>query len=255
MKGLSLLALLALLAYSLCSAADGNKYALVAKSIADPNFVDAWVGCQEEARKFNDECELLGGSGPVSPHAQYKAIDEAITSDQYAAMAISVTKSEFIAEALTGVTIPVLTYDSPFNPEHSNLSQGYVGPNNEAFGFDLGKAAKAVRPNGGVVCIFTASHDPNLQQRVFGVRRALSKLKDRPHKERLAGENGWIESERCPFNTGVSARQTMDQLEATLTVLDVDVVISVGHWPIDNPNQYRNMTSPYKDKLKQKKRP
>lgn len=246
------LLLLVLLTYSLGFAADGARYALVAKSIDDPNFFDTWVGCHEEARKFNDECELLGGSGPVSPHAQYNAIEEALASDNYAAMAISVTKSEFVAEAFANIKIPLVTYDSPFNPENSNLSLGYIGPDNEAFGFDLGEAAKAVRPNGGVVCIFTASHDPNLRQRVFGIRRALSKLKNRPYKERLAGENGWIESERCPLNTSSRSRQTMDQLEAALTVLDIDVIISVGHWPIDNPNQYRKTTHPYRNNLKNK---
>lgn len=250
MKGVLLLTLMV---FNLPCLADGDKFALIAKSIDDPNFVDTWVGCQEEAQKFGDECSLLGGVGPVSPHAQYNAIEDAIRSNQYAAIAISVTKSEFIANALTDSNIPVLTYDSPLSDKTAHLSLGYIGPNNEAFGVDLGEAVKAIRPQGGVVCIITASHDPNLQQRVVGVRQSLSRLENRTHKERLAGENGWIESNRCPFITGVGHRQTMDQLEAALTVLDVDVVISVGHWPIDNPNQYRKTVSPYALKLKNNK--
>lgn len=244
--------LLALLTCGLGCMADGDRYALIAKSIDDPNFFDTWLGCQEEARKFNDECVLLGGSGPVNPHTQYAAIEEALASNRYVAMAVSVTKSEFIAEALTKINIPLVTYDSPFNLESSALSLGYIGPDNQAFGYDLGKAAMAVRPNGGVVCIFTASHDPNLLQRVFGIRQALSKLNNRPNNEKLTGENGWIESERCPLNTSGSALQAMDLLEAALTLLDVDILISVGHWPIENPNQYRKTTYPYRNKLKNK---
>jgi ribose transport system substrate-binding protein len=254
MKWIWILALLStFLATPLTSVADQDHYALIAKSVDDENFVDAWLGCQEEALKFSDTCTLLGGEGPANPHTQYSAIEQALASKHYAALAISVTKPEFINSALAGVNIPVLTFDSPFTDALSDASLGYIGPDNQVIGADLALIAQKLLPQGGSLCIFTAIHDPNLQQRVAGVRKTLSKSIIHPNDQKLTGEHGWVEADRCPLNTGDNPRQTMDQMDAFLSEIHADMLISVGHWPIINADLFRKTTYPYRHDLKTRK--
>ena len=254
MKWIWILALLsASLATPMTSLADQDHYALIAKSVDDENFVDTWLGCQEEALKYNDTCTLLGGDGPANPHTQYSAIVHARASKLYSAFAISVTKSEFIVDALSGIDTPVVTFDSPFSEGVSDASQGYIGPDNQAIGADLAKIAQTFLPQGGSLCIFTAIHDPNLRQRVAGVRKTLSKSIIHPYDQKLTGEHGWFEGDRCPLNTGDNSRQTMDQMDAFFSEIHADMLIYVGHWPIINADLYRKTTYPYRHDLKIRK--
>ena len=133
--------------------ADGLRFGLLAKSTSDHNFVDAWQGCQQAAAADGNQCDLLGADGPANAHVQWVELEKALGSGEYASIAISVTASAFLARHVGSVEIPLLTFDSPFDASDQGLSEGYIGPDNYAFGKQLAELALSYRPDGGVLCI------------------------------------------------------------------------------------------------------
>ena len=235
-------------------AAEGMNFALVGKSIDDQNFIDAAKGCQEAAALNADTCVLLGGHGDSNAHLQYNAIETALASRQYDAIAISVTKSEFIAQAISQARIPILTFDSPFSGVDKVLSRGYVGADNVTFGQELALMAQELKPNGGCICLMTVSHDPNLAERILAVRRTLSGQKSFLDGQRLQGEGGWYEPERCPWNSGDNVERTMTQLSNTFNGIGSDVFLSVGAWPMNDIDAFRDTVEIYNNELKTHKK-
>jgi len=228
------------------AAAQGLVFGMLGKSLDDGNFVEAWQGCDDEAKLYGDRCVHLGSNGPAHPRLQKQAIEEALKSRQFQALAISVTSSKFIATALQSASIPIFTFDSPFALPELQYSRAYIGTDNLAFGRSLARIARQLRPGGGSLCIITAAHDPNLAERVYGVRRELSGNSQLPPGRPLAGQGGWVEHRRCPWNAADSIEQTMTGLTLMLYELRPDVMISVGHWPVLDPAQYRKMVSPFR---------
>jgi len=225
----------------------GRLFGMLAKSQDDKNFISAYKGCQEAASLNGDQCHLLGPYGPASARPQAVALQEALTSDKYSAIAVSVIKSSLVADMLRlHGKIPIITYDSPLALEDRELSQAYVGPDNHAIGMDLAKQARRLYPNGGQLFIMGDLHDPNLSLRIFGVRQGLAgnselKLPQRP----LYGEGGWHESTRSPWNAGDNIAESIIKLDVILSQIQPDVFISVGHWPIVDYNAYRQVVSQY----------
>ncbi|MBR9805297.1 substrate-binding domain-containing protein [bacterium] len=218
--------------------AQGLKYALIAKSVDDDNFIDAWRGCQKIAELHGDECALLGPTGPASPRSQARAVRSAIEADQYDVLAISVTDSEFIAASVAGSKVPIITFDSPFASTEAQHALRYVGIDNVDYGIRLGELAKSFFPNGGTVCLMTAANDSNLAQRIAGVRQALAGQPKSYGSQRLQGINGWKEHPRCPWNNNDSLRQTLNQYALTIQQLKPDLFISVGSWPLIDSEKF-----------------
>lgn len=233
--------------------ADGREFALIAKSTSDQNFIEVWRGCESAAQKNSDHCVLLGPEQETSARLQAKAIESAINSRRYSAMAISVTKSDVIAQAVSQAIIPVMTFDSPFAEREQNLSLSYVGTDNQQFGRDLARQAKATYPNGGSVCLMTAEHDTNLALRVLGIRRELSGNPALIDAQPLRGEGGWYEPERCLWDSGDSNKRALAEIRISLTEIKPDVFLSVGSWPLIDPQAYQNILLPFQENLRKKK--
>lgn len=234
-------------------AALAHTFGLVAKSIDDGNFVDAWHGCQMQAQTSGDQCILIGNRGAAEPRLQLAAIQNALTQQHYDALAISVTESKFLAKRLTSLSVPIVTFDSPFSTADQRLSQTYIGVDNVAFGRELGRIAQQLRPGGGTLCIMTAHLDTNLQQRVNGLRQQLSQNDERHGNRPLKNENGWTEISRCPWGAGDDQQRALKQLRLTIDQLKPDVFISVGWWPLIDPQQYLAATEKNADRLINKK--
>lgn len=234
--------------------AEGLRVGLIAKSVDDINFIEAGRSCAEEARKFGDECVLLGSREGGGARGQVMAIEAALKARKFDAFAISVTKSDFIAPAVQRIPVPVITFDSPFDARHAHLSRAYIGVDNLAFGRELGKVAKKLRPHGGTLCMMTSRHDTNLEERVQGVRRELSGNPHTSITQRLQGEGGWAELARCPWDVSDSVKRSLSEVDATLFFLKPDVFLSVGSWPIKNHQLYRETVAPYKEDIRTKKR-
>lgn len=234
--------------------ATGLNFGILGKSVDDANFVDAWRGCADAARKSGDSCVHLGAAGAAQSRLQVLAIQDALASGDFDALAISVINSALVARAVAPARVPVITFDSPFDAAHDELSRSYVGIDNLAFGQALGRLARRFKPTGGTICLMTAAQDPNLTQRVWGVRQVLSGDARLPMGQRLNGEGGWFESARCPWNSGDSNSRTMAELALTLSVLKPDVFLSVGHWPVIDPVAFRATVEPFREALTRRER-
>lgn len=224
------------------SVADDLRFGLLAKSTSDYNFVDTWLGCQQAAVLDGNQCDLLGETGPANAHVQKNALRDALDSGSYAAIAVSVTESSYVAAAAAQSEIPILTFDSPFADNDQHLSRGYIGPDNYAFGEQLAGMALSYRPDGGVVCILTVGTDPNLKTRVTAVRQTLAGDEVMDPASRLSGQSGWHEHARCPAMSLGSSEQVETQFRAILTEIMPDMIISVGHWPVVDVALFRHIS-------------
>lgn len=229
--------------------ADGLRFGLLAKSTSDHNFVDAWQGCQQAAAADGNQCDLLGADGPANAHVQWVELEKALGSGEYASIAISVTASAFLARHVGSVEIPLLTFDSPFDASDQGLSEGYIGPDNYAFGKQLAELALSYRPEGGVLCIVSVGQDPNLETRVRAVRKTLAGDEPLKNMGKLNGEGGWHEHERCPRMTLGSPEQVDTQFRSILSDIQPHVIISVGHWPVVDAMLYRRIVRDIQEQL------
>ncbi len=221
---------LGLLAFS-CHATD-LTFGLVAKTKDDFNFQRAWQGCQTAASADGNRCILIGATGAANPRAQLIALRQAMSEQHFDGLAISVTQSEFLADALRGIDIPVISFDSPFKTDDRSPSQAYVGIDNRQLGAQLAHLAQQLYPHGGTVCLMTAALDANLEQRITGIRQTLSGAKQWPTDKKLSGEQGWYECDRSPWNTADDIARARDQVNFTLDAIKPDVLIAAGHWPV-----------------------
>lgn len=215
----------------------GKRFGLSGKRVDDPVFVTVWQGCDDEARKQGDRCIHLGQPGPANARRQNDAL-AAHLRQHTDGVAVSVTHSGFLStHALKQAQdqgVPVVTFDSDLSEIAHGLRRSYIGPDNIAFGRELGQLARQRWPRGGVLCLMSADpHDPNLQARMQGVRQALSGNPQWPLGAlKLTGQGGWSESPRCPWFNGDSQARAIKQVQASLQDLRVDVLISVGAWPL-----------------------
>ncbi|MFD2406872.1 substrate-binding domain-containing protein [Azorhizophilus paspali] len=106
---------------------------------------------------------------------------------------------------------------------------GYVGLDNQLFGRRLASLARHFRPQGGKLCILSGNpQDTNLQERLQGIRLQLGAVRN---GNRLDGENGWRELNRCPLYSSDDQQTALLQLATLLDGNAVDVVISIAPWP------------------------
>lgn len=231
----------------LASFAEPLQFAILAKRIDHPFFRLVGKGCAEAARAQGDSCLLLGSSGPAHFRLQNQALEQALGQD-LDGIALSVIHSKWLAgHALKRLgRTPLITFDSDLGPDERHLRRGYVGLDNLAFGRQLGRLAQHFRPHGGRLCILSASpQDPNLQERLKGVRLQLRGIEGGDAEaERLSGKNGWHELERCPLYSANDQQSVLFQLTTLLNANQVDIVISLGSWPVHHPSEFRRQLGP-----------
>lgn len=230
--------------------AEGLTFGILGKNAGDQNFVDVAAACDEVARPQGDACVLLGEREAANPRGQALSLTGALSGGRFAAVAVSVVRSDLLAAVVREhASIPVISFDSPFAQQDRPAGVVYVGIDNVGFGRDLAKAAKRLRPQGGTVCMMGDQFDPNLLDRMWGVRQELSCNPDLPVGARLDGKGGWTESERCPWTSGDDSGRAVKQFAVTLETIKPDVFIAVGHWPIVDTGAFRRATEPFRDIL------
>ena len=237
------------------------KFAVVPKFYG-AFFDQSGLGCQDAASQLTGvECIYLGPE-ISNVRLQDKVIEELIDQG-IDGIAVAITQSKFLAEnslrKAKAAGIPVITYDSDFDgptlAEHQELRRAYIGTDNFAFGVALGEQLKKLRPSGGTLIIQTGRPDsPNLNLRIMGVRSALSgKTYENPPGKRLHNDNGWTET-REPFSNFDQLNQAVKQMESVIKgkPIKADSFIAVGGWSQHNEALYREMITPYKEKLDNK---
>nr|WP_320191373.1 substrate-binding domain-containing protein [uncultured Desulfobacter sp.] len=248
MKKKSCFAVIAILTLLLgvLGALNAGDYALVGKSLDDENFKDAVTGCNTVAESDGDRCFLIGAQGPADARGQVLAFIKAARAGNFSGFAVSVIKSDALAKVVRQeVDVPVISFDSPFSSKDDDVSTAYVGIDNIAFGRDLARAAKQLRPGGGKVFLMGDLHDANIALRIAGVRRELSGRDNFTAEKRLDGENGWYEFKRSPWISGDEPERAIAQVSLMLKHIKPDIFISVGHWPLVNPDAYREAVAPF----------
>jgi ribose transport system substrate-binding protein len=99
----------------------------------------------------------------------------------------------------------------------------------------------------------------NYQERLQGIREQLRGSETQVEvraADRLSGENGWSEPNRCPLFRAEKPEKAVFQLVALLKAQKVDVIISTGSWPIYHADVFRQQLSPLLAELDKKgKRP
>lgn len=235
--------IMAVCALSAGAPAKGMKFGIAGKRADDANFIAVWEGCAKAARQYGDECINIGSPGPANVRKQDDAIVEAVAKG-IDGLAVSVTNSERLARSALSKAlhkkIPVLTFDSDLDKGRAHLRKGYVGPDNLKIGSDLASLAMRFRPPGGTVCLMSGDpYNPNLNERMAGVRRMLSGQAAFPADRKLQGEGGWREVSRCPFFNFDQPGMAVEQMKTAFASEKADVLVSVGHWPVLDLARYR----------------
>ncbi|WP_460426629.1 substrate-binding domain-containing protein [Azotobacter armeniacus] len=233
------------------------QFALLAKRADQCFYILASEGCAEAARAQGDTCLLLGpSSGPTHFRQQNQALEQALDTD-LDGIALAVTRSKWLAEhALKRAgRIPLITINSDLEPAERHLRRGHVGLDNLVFGQRLGMLAQRFRPQGGKLCVLSLQ-DTYHKERLQGIRRQLGGIPDQAGTDRLKGENGWSEPNRCPLERAETPERALLQLTTLLNTRQFDVIISIGSWPIYRADMYRRQLGPLLAELdKQGSRP
>lgn len=217
---------------------EGKVFHIIGKNMDDENFIQVYLGCQQEARKNGDRCIHLGPSSRAHFRDQNSVLEETLNSGSDG-IALSVTNGPFLAShALYGHSVnnpPLVTFDSDFPEQLQYLRLSYIGPDNVAIGKQLAALLVSLNQSGGSFCLMTAdARDTNLEQRMQGVR------------DHLATTGLWTEAFRCPWITGDSIAQALTQVRYTLHHRVASALISVGSWPILSLKEYRHAVQQYR---------
>ncbi|MGQ5523260.1 substrate-binding domain-containing protein [Chitinimonas sp. PSY-7] len=249
MKQTTFLALIFMLTAAMPTLAQGRVFGFAGKSIDDPNFATAFHGFEDEARKNDDRAINIGEQGPEHFRKQGDALSKA-AAQPLNGIAVSVTNSDWLADkvmpAIVAKHIPVVTFDSDFEPKHSKFRTSYIGPDNFEIGRDLAKLAKQFLPHGGTVSFMTGGQhlgrqNPNLTDRMTGARQELSGNSAHPKNQPLNGINGWTEASDSPSYTNDDDQLAIRQTKMAVLNPKIDVLIAVGHWPIVDESAFRTM--------------
>lgn len=232
-------------------------FALIPKDIEDINFINAWRGCSDAARRNEDECLHIGDTQAGYFRGQLVAIRRA-TDLNVDGMAISVTNSAFIAQ--TGLPaaktkgIPIITFDSDLEPAEQHFRRTYIGPDNFEIGIKMGGLLQAAYPTGANICMMSGGRfDPNLNARIEGIRHALRRTSKDQHQAEpanttlipLGGENGWFEHPRCPlYNRGNETLAQSQFVQASHTD-GIDAIVPVGSWLLGDPIRLEHIINSY----------
>lgn len=230
--------------FGAAASAKGLKFGIAGKSVDDAHFISVWAGCAKEAKRHGDVCLNIGFPGPANFHKQDGAISMAIDRG-IDGLAVSVTNSERLAQSSLRKAfikkIPVVTFDSDMGESYAYLRKGYIGPDNVKLGGEMASIAMKLRPQGGSICLMSGDpHDTNLNQRLTGVRNALSGKASFPENKKLQGEGGWFEASRCPFFNLDQPSMAIAQMKTALANEKADVFVSVGSWPVIDLDIYRS---------------
>lgn len=152
-------------------------YVFLPKSLNNPYWVDARKGMEDQAKKLGVTAKFLGPD--TDDAAAQVAIFDSILATKPAGIAISPNDPASVIDDIAkarAAGIPVIAWDGPV-PKSKVL--GYIGTDNVTAGMQAGEAlAAAVGKKGNVAVIIGSLTAVNLNQRLEGVKKALSKYPD-----------------------------------------------------------------------------
>ncbi|QTL35199.1 substrate-binding domain-containing protein [Pseudoalteromonas viridis] len=241
--------------YSATSSQVPINIAIVGKTKNDSFYQQSYKGCLRFARDYpNVNCIYDGADDYQDVRTQVLIVKELLRKG-IDGLLISTTDSQFLVEGAlkqaAKKAIPVITFDSDLLPEHEAYRLTYVGTNNFDFGMALGEEAKRFKSGEKQFICLQSGHQttPNLNQRIAGVRHALSGQSEK----RLSGENGWVEHYRCPLYTLGRRSDALDQLVTMMKYPDPPIFVAVAGFAQFNPD-YINRMSQFKSQIARQQR-
>lgn len=232
---------------------DGSKtitIGVIGKTKKDSFYEQAFAGCQAFAREHkNIEC-LYDGPELFQDIREQVLATQSLIAKGVDGIIISTTESQYLSDNALRLAkdkgIPVITFDSDLLPEHQQYRLAYVGTNNFEFGVALGLYATKFKGEGITEVCIQSGHamTPNLNERIRGVRYALSGMDD---NSRLTGIQGWREYSRCPFYNLGKRDMALKQLELLLKK-SVPVYIAVAGFA-QFSDDYIERIMPYREQI------
>jgi ribose transport system substrate-binding protein len=148
-------------------------------------------------------------------------------------------------------TMPIMTIDADLLPEDHELRATYLGTENYQMGVKMAEHLKALKPDGGTVCLQLGNvAAANINERAAGFRDTISGAEG---TQMLAGEGGWTEIQGCPLYTNDDIPTANQQLaEITGSNADLDAFILVGGWAQFGPEAYAATCEQLRPRLESK---
>jgi ribose transport system substrate-binding protein len=234
--------------------AQEKTLAIVVKGLDNPFFDLIRQGCEKAQAELTGgyKCYYTGPASTADEAGEVQIIDDLLTKG-VAAMAISPSNSPAVANVLRQrkPTIPIMTVDADLLTQDHSLRKTYLGTDNYLMGVKLAEHLKALKPQGGTLCLVLGNvAADNINQRAAGTRDTLAGKKG---TARLNGENGWREISGCPLFTNDDAAKGNQMMADVLTANgNLDAFVLEGGWPQFAPQAYAQLTDQYKDRIKSK---
>lgn len=223
---------------------------IVGKTKNDSFYIQAYKGCTEFAKSRPDvTCKYDGPDDYQDIRTQALIINDMMKSG-IDGLLVSISDSDYLVERalkdLFEKNIPVITFDSDLLAKDHQYRLAYVGTDNFDFGVALGNQLKnLVSEENKRICIQSGHPTaPNLNKRIAGVRFALSGQSS----QRLSGENGWSEYNRCPLYSLGKRGASLEQVKSLTKMDKPPAFVAVAGFAQFN-TEYINLMTPYKHKL------
>lgn len=236
--------------------AQDKTLAIVVKGLDNPFFEQINKGCQ----KWNGEnagsgytCFYTGPASSADEVGEVQIVQDLLQRPDVAAIAISPSNAPLMAKMLReqAPKIPIMTIDADFLEEDADLRVTYLGTDNYLMGVKFAEHLKALKPDGGTVCLQLGNvAAANINARAAGTRDTLSGEKG---IEMLTGQGGWTEIAGCPVFTNDQADLANQQMADTFTANpDLTAFMLIGGWAQFAPQAYAQVTDQVMDKLNAK---
>lgn len=220
------------------AAAQENRFAIVPPTAASPFFQAIRDGCTARAKAVPGTVCLFAAPGGEEKRSQAQLIRD-LVKEGIDGIALSPEPSSEVAQAIDDAVtagVPVVTFDAD---QPRSRRQAFIGTNAKDFGRTLGDSVKRWKPRGGRFAILTADPRlPSLSDRIAGVRDALS--------------TGWTEVRTSPYVTDGTFTDAVRVMDGALAAIpDLDVLISVGAWPMLASEEWRALVAKHKARVDQ----
>jgi ribose transport system substrate-binding protein len=236
--------------------AEDKVLAIVVKGLDNPFFEQINKGCQ----KWNGEnagsgysCFYTGPASSADEVGEVQIVQDLLQRPDVVAIAISPSNAPLMAKMLReqAPKIPIMTIDADLSTEDADLRVTYLGTDNYLMGVKFAEHLKALKPEGGTVCLQLGNvAAANINARAAGTRDTLAGEKG---IEMLTGQGGWTEIAGCPVFTNDQADLANQQMADTFTANpDLTAFMLVGGWAQFAPQAYAQVTDQVMDKLKSK---
>lgn len=235
------------------AAAQDKVLAIAVKGLDNPFFEQINLGCQ----KWNAEnqgkgytCLYTGPASSADEAGQVQIVEDLLNRPDVAAIAISPSNAPLMANMLKRVSpaIPVMTIDADLSAADAGLRKTYLGTDNYLMGVKFAEHLKALKPDGGTVCLQLGNvAADNINARAAGTRDTLSGEKG---IARLEGQGGWTEIAGCPVFTNDQIDLANQQMADTFTANpDLTAFMLIGGWAQFAPQAYAQVTDQVMDKI------